>query len=222
MDTFKFESAFSAVNYEGVSVGDIVYAANTVRELRDMADVDLRENLAEVKTVLDDSCLKIFRVKKLFGNKAVDDYAFVYKLSTWENRKAFEYWWKYGSENNHNLEFCVDGDMDWKDVEDGEKPICFDCDSYHYRIKELYRPYENSKELVDDWLRKEGGCHSAISKPTIWLKSKDSEDSYMVQALTEQGVVMPAITLRVFEWKELFEHFTFLDGSEVGLLKEEK
>jgi hypothetical protein len=215
------ECVFSAVDCDGVEVGDIVYAANTVRALRDEQDAEQKGYLTVVKEILDDSYEKVFRVESL-ARKEKGDFAFVYKLSTRENRKAFEYWWAYGSGNNHNLEYCTDLGNGWNDVPDGEPPIGFAYEGYHYRVKELYRPYENSKELVDDWLKKNGGCHSALAKPTIWLKSKVSGAEYMVQALTEHGVVLPAVTLSTIVWEKLFEKYTFLDGSEVGLLKEEK
>ena len=217
------ECVFSAVDCGGVEVGDIVYAANTVRALREQQVCEQQGYLTVVKEILDDSYEKVFRVESL-ARKEKGDFAFVYKLSTRENREAFEYWWAYGSENNHNLEYYTDGDVveGWKPLEDGIAPIGFAYEGYHYRVKELYRPYENSKELVDDWLKKNGGCHSAIAKPTIWLKSKVSGAEYMVQALTEHGVVLPAVTLSTIVWEKLFEKYTFLDGSKVGLLKEEK
>lgn len=215
------DCVFSAVDCGGVEVGDIVYAANTVHALRDTHVYEQKGNLTVVKEILDDSYEKVFRVESL-ARKEKGDFAFVYRLATRENREAFEYWWAYGSGNNHNLEYCTDFGNGWNDVPDGEPPIGFAYEGYHYRVKEMYRPYENSKELVDDWLKKNGGCHSALSKPTIWLKSKVSGAEYMVQALTEHGVVLPAVTLSTIVWEKLFEKYTFLDGSKVGLLKEEK
>lgn len=106
-------------------------------------------------------------------------------------------------------------DKDWN--------ICatpsWDWFTYDYRVKEepQYRPYENTNEMIEDFCQRAKLETTSMLMPVIWIKEKDSNTKRMVLSFvgdcvyTHFGNEFDNWTLN-----ELFDRFTYLDGSLVG------
>lgn len=95
----------------------------------------------------------------------------------------------------------------------------WDWDSYDYRVKEESgtRPYESTNEMIEDFCQRAKLETTSILKPAIWLKEKNSNTKRLIVSFvgdcvyTHFGNDFDNWTLN-----ELFDRFTYLDGSLVG------
>ena len=78
-----------------------------------------------------------------------------------------------------------------------------------------YRPYKSTDEMVSNFKDRFSGSHS-WEMPMIWLKSKNNGDISLIVKFESLWVVM-INTLPISMWS-LFENFTYLDGSPVGVM----
>ena len=106
-------------------------------------------------------------------------------------------------------------DMVWMDT---DNPT-WDFSSYNYRIKpEGRRPYISSEEMVDDFKKrfnvKDWPNHAM---PLIWMTQKDTYSPNLVTKFDPEGVLFGVFG---FKFGELFNDFTYLDGSVVGIEEE--
>ena len=91
-------------------------------------------------------------------------------------------------------------------------------DSTNTKKEEQIRPFKDCDELVD-YLRIPAfyytkDCKDKLSKPNIWVKNKEYRTDNLITVFDSSRVY----TL-IYGWinmKELFDNFTFLDGSPCG------
>lgn len=78
-----------------------------------------------------------------------------------------------------------------------------------------YRPYKDTEEMVEDFKERfeDKIFTSPIEIPTIWFMNKGSKHRFLVTGFLEEGVITFCYSI---EWEELFENYTYLDGSPVG------
>ena len=82
-----------------------------------------------------------------------------------------------------------------------------------------YVPFENGQEFFNSYLSVESRLEKEdyfLSNHGIWLKDKTSKAYYMVTKIWDIGDDSDEIS-----WKELLEHYTFLDDSPCGKKVEE-
>ena len=103
--------------------------------------------------------------------------------------------------------------------------------------KPKYVPFENAEEFLDAYYHNEtenpDGVYHYLATRGIWLKDKSTEVPVycMVTEVWDKGVIisdkkMSTTGILVFNntttWSELYESFTFLDGTPCGRLEESK
>lgn len=94
-------------------------------------------------------------------------------------------------------------------------------------VEEEYRPYENFDELVNDYKEKLWGkehtkySNSPLFMPAIWIAEKNFPDNkYAIEAtiyMELDNVYEVRVCDKFIELKELFEKYTYLDGSPLGV-----
>lgn len=103
-----------------------------------------------------------------------------------------------------------------------------------------YVPFKNQEEFLSYYawykaeLTKSSSVHQLSSLGGVWLKRKYSNTLYMVTEIWDRGVTIGNINLRttgnednedyfttndVTKWHELYENYTFPDGTPCGSLK---
>ena len=97
---------------------------------------------------------------------------------------------------------------DWYDLDDPD----FMANSNSYRIKpeSKYRPFANAEE-----------CWQEMQKhqPFGWLKDKDGDKTFIGCINSDNTIFM--CNSEILYLKEVFEDFTFIDGTPFGIKKEE-
>lgn len=96
--------------------------------------------------------------------------------------------------------------------------------NYEYRIKpeHEYRPFESLQELFEHWKLIVGCAAKPNSMPLIWIKSKNQGNSKIEFIsgfnLDEDKVVIINTLYNIYSLEEMFENFTFLDGTPFGVV----
>ena len=103
-----------------------------------------------------------------------------------------------------------------------------------------YVPFENAEEFLDAYYHNEisnlDGIYHYLATRGIWLEGRGEDAYYMVAEIWDDGVVLgdnkmettKASSDKYFTinstttWGELYESFTFLNGTPCGRLVEEK
>ena len=103
---------------------------------------------------------------------------------------------------------------DWKDVKYEHVLWGVTADTGEYRIKleEEYRPFEDVAELMLYYQQHFNAVCPPYAEPLIWVKDK-SDNRYLITGYDEKCVYLENIWI---EMKDLFEKYTFLDGSCIG------
>ena len=88
---------------------------------------------------------------------------------------------------------------------------------YDYRVKEepKYVPYENTEELIEDFCKRSGAKRSPMGEPFIWVEYK-AEVNIAKCLITSFTDSFAYISSKKYSLSELFDDFTFLDGSPCG------
>ena len=82
--------------------------------------------------------------------------------------------------------------------------------------EKVHRPYRNTNEMTEDFMHK---CYNSVKalgtlfKPHIWLKNKESGNSYQITAFDDECVYV----LGWYNMSEIFTEYTYLDGSPCGV-----
>ena len=101
--------------------------------------------------------------------------------------------------------------------------------------KPEYVPFENAEEFLDAYYRNEtnklDGIYRYLATRGIWIKGKGTYNSYyMVTELWDDGVIIGDSKINttqvssdryftandITDWHELYDKYTFLDGSPCG------
>lgn len=103
--------------------------------------------------------------------------------------------------------------------------------------KPEYTPFENAEEFLDAYYRNEtenlDGVYHYLATRGIWLKDKRTKVAVycMVTKVWDSGLVICTAKMgtdgiieldNIISWSELYESFTFLDGTPCGRLEESK
>lgn len=142
--------------------------------------------------------------------------------------------------NNYNISIVINGWCEdepivykekgvkndpWKETK--ELPYNWDFDHYEYRInrakeskEDKYVPFENTQELIEAWEKK---CPANKDRPNgtmplIWIKPKENENN--TSLITDFGDYGVSTSLFVMTFNDLFEKYTFADGSICGKKEE--
>lgn len=92
----------------------------------------------------------------------------------------------------------------------------WDWENNDYEVKEepKYRPYKDTEEMINDFCERSGAKRSKMGKPFIWVK--DGENKYLILVFEKDKVWTSFIS---FTMQELFETYTYCDGSPIGKLE---
>lgn len=90
-----------------------------------------------------------------------------------------------------------------------------------------YRPFNSCGELIEYWYDFTGviNCSPKLFMPTIWVKHKTYGTENLIIAFDNDNKSIGGSCVFFqdiwVDMKELFDNFTFLDGSPIGKLEEE-
>ena len=122
-------------------------------------------------------------------------------------------------ENGEKIQYCEKGvSDDWCDT---ENPV-WDFSSYDYRIKpeKENRPYITTSEMIEvfknRFMDKKIPEHSM---PLIWLRENCTGYEYLVEGYGMDCVIIEGKRKNL---QTIFEKYTYLDGSIVGIVEEEE
>ena len=92
--------------------------------------------------------------------------------------------------------------------------------------KPKYVPFENQKEFVRAYQKfkesiKYDTFEDSLADYGIWVKNKNGISCAIVLEIWDEGVALGGETQSIY-WRDLFEYYTFPDGSPCGKLKESK
>lgn len=100
-----------------------------------------------------------------------------------------------------------------------------ECDKWIEEHISVYVPFESVDELIECWNQKLNITIMAVGKsncdnltmPLIWVKGKGTQAKYLI---TEYWSVSVCLGDSLRNLKELYDYYTFLDGSPIGKIKE--
>lgn len=111
------------------------------------------------------------------------------------------------------------------------------CFGLFYLIKESqeekFRPYSNPDEMIEDFKRRYNsyddwsGKDNPMYNPMIWIKSKDTGFRHLVTDYGDNdncghcNKICIWIGTPSINFKELYENYTYLDGTPCGIKEEE-
>ena len=119
---------------------------------------------------------------------------------------------------------------------DSINPFCVKGKSGSYRYpciiekkeepKPKYIPFESQKEFVRAYQKSKESSKSDtfennLADYGIWVKNKNGISCAMVLEIWDEGVALGGETQSIY-WRDLFEYYTFPDGSPCGKLEENK
>ena len=146
-------------------------------------------------------------------------------IKAWEDGKTIQFY----STTREDWRDVIDNDPFWEvnveyrvkpkcPCEDGiDSKACAGCEHSEDGKKE-YRPYINSAEMIMDFINRfENGSAKAPShcEPLIWVKGKGTGNRYLVFAFCENAIEFNDVD--ELEFEPLFNCYTYLDGSPVGM-----
>lgn len=151
----------------------------------------------------------------------------VEECNTWikNHSKFVDIMWAWEREHK-SIQYNHDDGKGWLDCKDWDNTPCEPNWELHteYRIKEEYVPFDSVQELIDGWKKKSGlEFNRELLMPLIWIKRKEKNQVYLItEFLFENDCCNCNVgtSYENLELKELFENFTFLDGSIIGKVKE--
>ena len=81
-----------------------------------------------------------------------------------------------------------------------------------------YRPYKDTDEMIEDYLRRNGKPSDGNYVPSIWVKNNDG----FITLITEFGHnhVWRSVVQQGVSMSKLFQDYTYLDGSPCGKLED--
>lgn len=105
----------------------------------------------------------------------------------------------------------------WEDAPQ-ELDFCRSPDCYRIKPKEVWRPYRDCSEMIDDFIKKFYTDDCISFMPLIWLKCKDSPDRrFLVTGFDDEcGESGVYTSVDWYSLDELFANFTYLDDTVCG------
>ena len=158
-------------------------------------------------------------------------------IKAWEDEKTIQYYYDPDEEWvdveaipawNANTKYrvkpecpCADG-IDSKacvgceQSEDG-KPHPFEnyhCYGCNKSSKKECRPYESSAEMIADFIDRFKAKCPSYCEPLVWVKDKQLDCRYLITAFMPFDVEIGSL---LYKFKQLFDEYTYLDESPVGI-----
>lgn len=135
-----------------------------------------------------------------------NDWLFFYYDPNYEAKKAFNEGKKIQVETTTG---------EWVDIT-AKEPVW--TEYVKYRVKpeavKKYRPYESSAEMVKDFVNRFKVKYPSYAKPLIWVGLKQRDCWFLITGIFSYSVKIDG-TLCMLE--NLFNSYTYLDGSPVGV-----
>ena len=102
---------------------------------------------------------------------------------------------------------------EWKDC---DVPL-WDWLRKDYRIKTntTHHPYKSTEEMVEDFIERYNIRLGSVARPFIWAKEKEGESVSLITNFRYDTVQVGNIAY-AYTMNDLFELFTYLDGSPCG------
>lgn len=118
-------------------------------------------------------------------------------------------------EEGKQIEFSYDG-RNWSLLK--SIPIwAWDHTDYRIAEKNKYRPYKDTNEMIDDFCKRSKAKRSAMGEPFIWIK--DEYKKYLITSISNLFCTIVDIEVSTRSMQDLFEYYTYLDGSPCGILE---
>lgn len=190
----------------------------------------VHENIANLRKVINSSQAGILTTVR----KSSEDDIFV---SNTNNRRYYFFYYDPNLEikkaylEGKQIQFYGELSGEWIDCEADciDNHLTYFDDDYAYRIKpeseeKKYRSFKDCRELAEFW-RVNYSEHNAPkgTMPLIWVKSKEHGTGSLITAFdndTEKFASCIFIQDVWVDMSELFEEYTFLDGSPCGVLED--
>lgn len=136
---------------------------------------------------------------------------------------------------NEKTEVCIKGILRDIDLRNEDYIFCTENDYYYLFIREVieekptYRPYKDCEEMIADFKKRYNsyggwtGKENPMYCPLIWVRNKNTSskdfvtDNNLITNIIDKGVYILGQYRSV---KDLFDDFTYLDGSPVGVADE--
>lgn len=105
---------------------------------------------------------------------------------------------------------------------DEESHFCFKSNNrnaweFIYPYEARYRPYESTDEMIEDFCKRTRFEPTSMLMPVIWLKEKKSNTKRLILGFVGNAVSTNYGTdIDTWSLNELFDRFTYMDGSPVG------
>lgn len=104
---------------------------------------------------------------------------------------------------------------EWDDCT-GEPSWNWLLDDFRIKPEEKYRPYKNTEEMIEDFKKRFGVEVPPYAMPMIWVEYKPLKERKLITGFKDKVVVIAA---SVWGIDDLFEDYTYLDGSPCGKLE---
>ena len=115
-----------------------------------------------------------------------------------------------------------------REIRDEQKTMRFSSGHSNYELFYLveapkekeFRPYKDTDEMIEDFKKRYNfyggwtGKNNPMYCPLIWLKNRISGEKNLITFYSDFRVFVPA---GIFTLDVLFNQFTYLDGSPVGI-----
>lgn len=85
-------------------------------------------------------------------------------------------------------------------------------------------PFDTIQELIDAWDNKhpQSKNRPEDTMPLIWIKNKDANRIYLIDGYDYESGLLIKMNVHWIKLEDLFDNYTFLDGSIIGKVKEIK
>lgn len=139
--------------------------------------------------------------------------------------------WVWDENEEHKVEryvVCILTEKEMKEC-DTSYPVRTKINCYrHCAELEEYLPFDTAKELIECWNKKKFGnkhppYNTELEMPLIWVKHKNLEnETTLITAFDSRNNYHDSVFLQDIwvDLKDLFETFTFFDGTPIGKIKE--
>lgn len=198
---FDKRNIYTSISKNLLNVGDVVVLGNSLHGLEEGV---LNNNCEILEDIGGDEVTFVFNKNKIFA----------YLVCPARNAQAYNARRMGQAIRRRDDKSVVDYDIvpDWLN-EDYEP-----CGKIEEEIKE-FRPFRNLDELFSAVELRQGIHVPSGALPFIWVRQKgQTEGGFLVQGFFRQnGIYFLRFKDDMFSLKEMFEEYTFLDGSCFGV-----
>lgn len=235
----KFDKSrvYTVINAEELKAGDKVIVADTIEILKER--VEKEHKICELLGVASEKNPYRFAIDDVL-------YALAYLVERAENCTNCEYQSRSEclKEKKDNILYCCEfyksrtlkgcDNCIHADIKDSGTMLCrmgfldctpphnFICSDYEPKTEPKaephYRPFKDTDELIKVWCNKcpaHNHRDRGLTMPLIWVKNKGDGSKVLITGFNQDDneiMIYDCINLT-----DLFEHFTFLDGSPCGV-----